>query len=151
MTVCAGPKSILNVKATLERLESLGVPVIGYQSDYLAGFHLRTSPYGVPIRAESSQEIVEVFKAQRALSLTQGILVSNPVSKGIDENRLKTWLMEAHNQANKQQLSGKDVTPFLLAKLAELSNGQTVTVNTQLLEENARLAAHIASSLCELA
>ena len=147
ITICAGPKSILNVKATLERLESLGVPVIGFKSDFLAGFHLQTSPYEVPIRAESSEDIVNVFDKQRHLDLPQGILVSNPVSKGLDEADLKAWLVEAHRQVAKEHLSGKDVTPFLLSKLAELSKGETVNVNLRLLEENAQLAAHIAQNL----
>ncbi|MCA9838242.1 MAG: pseudouridine-5'-phosphate glycosidase [Trueperaceae bacterium] len=147
ITVCAGPKSILNVKATLERLESLGVPVIGYKNDYLAGFHLQTSPYRVPVRADSSLEIKKIYQMQSALGLKQGLLISNPVSEGIDEQELKNWLMEAHRQAQKQGLIGKDTTPFLLAKLAELSKGETVTVNLKLLRENARLAAQIALDL----
>jgi pseudouridine-5'-phosphate glycosidase len=149
ITVCAGPKSILNIKATLERLESLGVSVIGYQSDYLAGFHLETSPYEVPIRADSEAEILGVYEQQRSLQLNQGILVTKPVSKGIPEEKLKSWLIEAHAQASNQHLRGKDVTPFLLAKLAELSQGESVSVNLRLLEENAALAARIALALSQ--
>lgn len=149
LTVCAGPKSILNVKATLERLESLGVPVIGYQSDYVAGFHLQHSPYRAPVRLDSVAEIARVFAIQRQLKLEQGLLVSNPVSKAIQEDKLKNWLREAHQQAQEQELSGKDVTPFLLAKLAELSNGETVEINLRLLKENATLAAEIAVELAK--
>ncbi len=147
ITVCAGPKSILNVKASLERLETLGVPVIGYKSDYLAGFHLPHTSYSIPVRAESAKEIAAIFSTQKSLSLAQGLLISNPVSKGLNEVDLKIWLAEAHKQAQAKALSGKDVTPFLLGKLAELSNGETVKVNLRLLKENAALAAKIALEL----
>ncbi len=147
ITVCAGPKSILNVKATLERLESLGVPVMGYQSDYLAGFHLRQTPYEIPIRVDSAIEIANTYAAQRELALKQGILVTKPVSEGIKEAELKGWLVEAHRQAQKESLVGKDITPFLLSKLAELSKGKTVDVNLRLLKENAQLATEIAKTL----
>lgn len=147
VTVCAGPKSILNVKATLERLESLGVPVMGYQSDYLAGFHLRQTPYEIPIRVDSATEIANTYAAQRELELKQGILVTKAVSEGIEEAELKGWLVEAHRQAQRQSLVGKDITPFLLSKLAELSKGKTVDVNLRLLKENAQLATEVAKTL----
>jgi pseudouridine-5'-phosphate glycosidase len=147
ITVCAGPKSILNVKATLERLESLGVLVVGYKSDYLAGFHLPHTHYAIPLRAESAKEIANIFKMQQSLKLSQGLLVSNPVSEGLNEAALKTWLTEAHKQVQAKALSGKDVTPFLLGELAELSKGETVKVNLRLLNENAALAAKIALEL----
>ena len=147
VTVCAGPKSILNVKATLERLETLGVPVIGYQTDYLAGFHLPNTPYKIPIRVESPWDIAQIFGKQTNLKLVQGLLVSKPVSQGIASEKLQVWLNDAQQQAQAAKLSGKDLTPFLLAKLAELSQGETVTVNLRLLQENAALAAQIALEL----
>ena len=89
ITVCAGPKSILNVKATLERLETYGVPVVGYRSDYLAGFHLPQTSYKLPTRAESAQEIAKALLALEFLKMNSGLLVSNPVSQGIDPKELE--------------------------------------------------------------
>ena len=150
ITVCAGPKSILNVKATLERLETYGVPVVGYRSDYLAGFHLSQTSYKLPARAESAQDIAKSFIAQELLKINSGLLVSNPVSQGIDPKELESWLSQAHTLASQQNVQGKDVTPFLLSSLAELSQGKTVTVNLRLLKENTELATHIALALSSM-
>jgi pseudouridylate synthase len=150
ITVCAGPKSILNVKGTLERLESYGVPVVGYRSDYLAGFHLAQTPHKLPARLETPDDIARAFVAQRNLKLSPGLLISNPVSQGIDQKNLELWLEQAHALAKAQQTQGKDVTPFLLSTLADLSQGKTVEVNLRLLKENAELAAKIALALAQL-
>ncbi len=147
ITVCAGPKSILNQGGTLERLETLGVPVIGYQTNKLAGFHTPQTSLTVAISADSPEGIASIYLAQQALGLKQGLLVAKPVSEGIPAATLRGWLNDAHEQAAQGRLSGKDVTPFLLAKLAELSDGKTVEVNLRLLRENAHLAAQIAKSL----
>lgn len=147
VTVCAGPKSILDVRATLERLESLGVPIVGYQSDLLAGFHVPLTAHSIPNRADSPEAIARILNTQIELELRQGILVSNPVSEGLDEGRLSEWINEAYTRAYARGKRGKDITPFLLSELAELSNGETVTVNLRLLQENAQLAAAIARAL----
>jgi pseudouridylate synthase len=146
ITVCAGPKSILNVAATLERLETLGVPVLGYRSDYLAGFHVPQTNLALATRCDDASEIAMCFLRHRQFGLGGGILVSNPVSEGLDPDALDRWLAEAHQRAG-AQVSGKDVTPFLLAQLAELSGGESVTINLRLLKENAVLAAEIAGAL----
>ncbi len=150
ITVSAGAKSILDVKGTLERLETYGVPVLGYRSDKLAGFHVQQTPYKLPARVETSEEIARAFIAQRKLKLTAGLLVSNPVSQGIDPLTLEAWLDRAHEQARSREITGKDVTPFLLSQLAELSNDKTVEVNLRLLQENAALAAKVALALAAL-
>ena len=147
ITVCAGPKSILDVGATLERLESLGVPVLGYQSDYLAGFHVPLTTRALPNRIESPGEAAQILAVQRELGLRQGILVSNPVSRGLDAELLDDWIYKAYAEAYEEGLKGRDITPFMLAKLNELSGGDTVSVNLLLLEENARLAAKIALTI----
>lgn len=149
VTVCAGPKSVLDAAATLERLESLGVPVIGYRSDKLAGFYLPQTELKLPARCESASQIAACFAQHRRLGLTGGILVSKPVSAGLDPEALAGWLAEAHRRAQ-SQVSGKDVTPFLLSQLAELSGGATVDVNLRLLTENAALAAEIAVALTQV-
>ena len=147
ITVCAGPKSILNVRATLERLESLGVSVIGYKSDYLAGFHVPLSDHELPNRADTPSEVVATLRAQRRLELRQGILVSNPVSTGLDADKLDTWIHRAYTSAYEEGLRGRDITPYMLSSIAKSSGGETVKVNLRLLEENAELAAALAVEL----
>lgn len=149
ITVCAGPKSILDVGATLERLESLGVPVVGYRSDRVAGFHTPHTEYSAPARADTPADVVQIFRTHQALGLPGGILVTKPVSSGLDAGELSTWIARAEDDARAEGLRGKDTTPFLLARLAELSDGATVAVNTRLLRENAQLAAQIATAHTE--
>jgi pseudouridylate synthase len=150
ITVSAGAKSILDVKGTLERLESLGVPVLGYRSDKLAGFHVSETPYKLPARVETTEEIARAFIMQRKLKLAPGLLISNPVSQGIDPLTLESWLDLAHERVRQHDMTGKDVTPFLLAQLADISNNKSVEVNVRLLQENAALAAKIALALATL-
>ena len=147
LTVCAGPKSILDAAATLERLESLGVPVVGYRSDRLAGFVVPQADLPVPSRVESPHEAARMLQAQHALGLTAGVVLSNPVSEGIAPDRFAAWLERARADLLERGLRGRDATPYLLARLAELSEGATVEVNLRLLEANAALAAQVAASL----
>ncbi|MDZ7707228.1 MAG: pseudouridine-5'-phosphate glycosidase [Trueperaceae bacterium] len=147
VTVCAGPKSILDAAATLERLESAGVPVLGYRSDRLAGFHVPTTDLPVAARVNEPSEVAAVKRAQDALALDRAILISNPVSSGLDPDRLRSWLDAARRDAEAEGVHGKDATPFLLDALARRSDGATVEVNVRLLHENAVLAARIALAL----
>ncbi len=147
VTVCAGPKSILDAAATLERLESAGVPVLGYRSDRLAGFHVPTTDLPVAARVNEPSEIAAVKRAQDALGLDRAILISNPVSSGLDAGRLRSWLDASRRDAQAAGVHGKDATPFLLDALARRSDGATVEVNVRLLHENAALAARIALAL----
>lgn len=149
VTVCAGPKSVLNVPATLERLETLGVPVVGYQSDRLAGFHVPTTDLEVPIRADTPEEVAAIEEAQRTIGLGSGVLVSQPVDEGLSPDDVHSWIDDARRDAAAQRIRGKAVTPHLLAAIAERSGGQTVTVNVRLLERNATLAAQIARALAQ--
>ncbi len=149
ITVCAGPKSILNVEATLERLESLAVATIGYKSDKLAGFHSSLTDLNLSARADSAKEIADIYVVQQSLGLN-GLLISNPVKNGMAKEKLDKWLAQAHKEAKAENLKGKTVTPFLLAKLAEVSNNETVEVNLRLLEQNAHLGAKIAIEVAKL-
>ena len=149
VVVCAGAKSILNVTATKERLETLGVPILGYQSDFLAGFHTPLTDLPVPVRVDSPAEVAACYFAQGELGLPHALLVSQPLTPGIDADVLRGWLEQAHQDAHAQSLHGHAVTPFLLARLAECSDGQTVRVNRQLLVNNAQLAAHIAKPIAD--
>ena len=146
ITVCSGPKSFLNASATLERLESLGVPTVGYRSSYLAGFHVPETTLPLPSQLDTPNEIAEAFEQHLSLGGT-GLLVSNPVSKGLSSEELKIYLSVADNEAIASGIRAQEITPFLLNRLAELSEGRTVKVNLQILEENAILAAQVATSL----
>ncbi|MEJ2287434.1 MAG: pseudouridine-5'-phosphate glycosidase [Deinococcales bacterium] len=147
LTVCAGPKSILDAAATLERLESLGVPVVGYRSDRLAGFVVREIDLPLPARIDTPEEAARLVRAQRTLQLDGAVVLSNPVSKGVDPASFTAWLRAAERDLEAQGVQGRDTTPFLLSRLAELSGGATLEANLRLLEENARLAAQVAVGL----
>jgi pseudouridine-5'-phosphate glycosidase len=147
ITVCAGPKSILDAASTLERLESLGVAVVGYRSERLAGFHLPETDLELPIRCDRPEQIATAYRAHRAIGLAGGLLVSNPVSQGLDPDDLERALVGARRSAAERGIRGKASTPFLLAELAERTEGRSVEVNLRLLHENAALASEIAASL----
>ena len=147
VTVCAGAKSVLDVPATVERLETAGVPILGWRSDRLAGFHVPLGDLPIAERVESVDDIVRTFLAHRALGLPGGVLVSQPVAEGLDPDDLERWLADAHADVRAGGARGKDVTPALLAALAVRSNGATVDVNVRLLEANARLATEVAVAL----
>ncbi len=144
LTVCAGPKSILDAAATTERLETLGVPVVGYRSQHLAGFVVPETDIPLPARVETPEEAAAVLRSQEALGLSAGVIISNPVSAGLSREEFDGWLSRARQAAASKHVRGRDTTPYLLAALAELSEGDTLKVNLRLLEENARLAARIA-------
>ena len=149
LTVCSGPKSILDVAATLERLESLGVPTVGYRSDRLAGFHLPETEHPLPARLDTPESLARAFAIHHEIG-EGGFVVSNPVSEGLTRAELDGYLAEARRSARAAGVRGKDTTPFLLAQLAELSAGRTVEVNLRLLRENAALAARVAVALVRL-
>jgi pseudouridylate synthase len=148
--VCAGAKSILNLPATLERLETLGVPVVGYGTDVFPAFHSAESPYTVPSRLDTPQQIAAAFRAARALSLHQALMVMNPIKDGLPFNQVQTWVEAANHEARREGIHGKDLTPFLLRRISSLSNGETDRVNGVLLRANARLGGQIAVALADL-
>ncbi len=144
LVVCAGPKSILDASATLERLETLGVPVVGYRSRFLAGFVVPLTKLPLPSIVRTPQQAADVLQAQRALGLSAGVVLSRPVSVGLSAEEFAGLLAEAQASAQREGVHGRDTTPFLLEALATLSEGRTLEVNLRLLEENARLAAEVA-------
>ena len=148
--VCAGAKSILNLPATLERLETLGVPVIGYGTDVFPAFHSAESPYSVPSRLDTPQEIAAAFRVARALNLHQALMVMNPIKDGLPFNQVQTWVEAANHEARREGVHGKYLTPFLLRRISSLSNGETDRVNGVLLRANARLGGEIAVALAGL-
>ncbi|WP_456448287.1 pseudouridine-5'-phosphate glycosidase [Oceanithermus sp.] len=147
VVVSSGPKSILDLGATLERLESYGVGVVGFKTMFLPAFHSPDSPFELPATVWSEAEAAAAWRAARALGLESATLVFHPVSEGIPYRQVKAWVDRANEEARAAGIGGKDLTPYLLRRLSELSGGRTDEVNLRLLEENARLAAHIAREL----
>ncbi|MCS6867349.1 MAG: pseudouridine-5'-phosphate glycosidase [Thermus sp.] len=149
LVVASGPKAILDLRATLERLETLGVVLVGYRTDRLPAFFSPSSPFPVPARVETPLEAARVYLEARELGLGAVLLV-NPVSQGLPFERVAAWVEEASHQAAREGIYGKALTPYLLRRLSELSRGETDRVNGLLLRENARLAAQVALALSGL-
>ena len=152
MVVCAGAKSILDLGLTLEYLETHGVPVIGYGTEELPAFYTRKSGFAVDYRIDSPAELAAAFKASLEMGLKGGMLVTNPIPEefSMDPAVINKAIDEAIAQANAQGIHGKESTPFLLAKVKELTGGDSLDSNIQLVFNNARLAAQTAAELCKL-
>jgi pseudouridine-5'-phosphate glycosidase len=150
--VCAGVKAILDLPLTREVLETQGVPVIGYGSDTMAAFYSRTSGLRVDVRVDTPQEAARVVRARWELGLGSGILVTVPVpmEDEIPSDEIEDAIAQAIREAEAQAIAGGALTPFVLARLAELTNGRSVHTNMSLLLNNARVAARIAVHLAEL-
>ncbi len=149
IVVSAGAKAILDIPKTLEVLETRGVPVVAYRSDVMPAFWSPTSAHRAPLRLDEADAIARFFQIRQALGLGGGMLVANPVpaEHAIEEPRMNDWILRAQAAADAAGISGKEVTPFLLAKIVELSGGDSLRTNIALVENNARLAARIAIAL----
>jgi pseudouridine-5'-phosphate glycosidase len=149
VVVCAGVKSILDVGATLERLETLSVPVVGYGTDRLAGFYLADSGHPVPWREDEPGAIAAIQRARRALGLPQALIVANPLPGELqmDPALHERVLAEALAAAAAAGVSGKEATPFVLGRFHDRTDGESVRVNVALVLRNATLAARIARAL----
>ncbi len=149
IVVSAGAKAILDIEKTLEVLETRGVPVVGYRSDSMPAFWSRTSPYRAPLRLDEAADIAAFFKTRRALGIEGGMLVANPIEAEheIGFDAMSVHIKAAQAAAEKEGIAGKSVTPYLLGKIVELSNGASLKTNIALVENNARLAAEIARAL----
>lgn len=147
--ICAGAKAILDLPRTLEYLETRGVPVLGYQTDHLPAFWSATSPWRVPLRVESAEEIASVAAARGRLGLDGGMLIANPipVADEIPFGTMKILVDQVLEEARLQKVEGKAVTPFLLSRLLTLSEGRSLTANIALVRNNVRLAAAIARAM----
>ena len=152
MVVCAGAKSILDLGLTLEYLETHGVPVIGYGTKELPAFYTRKSGFAVDYELDSPAELAAAFKASQDMGLKGGMLVTNPIPEefSMDPAVINKAIDEAIAAANAQGIHGKESTPFLLAKVKELTGGDSLDSNIQLVFNNARLAAQTAAELCKL-
>lgn len=151
--VCAGAKAILDLPRTLEYLETKGVPVLGYKTDYLPAFFSSTSDNKLNTRVESAEEIANIMKVSHDLDLQGGILVTNPIPKEheIPHEEIDQIIAKALEEERKAGVHGKDSTPFLLAKIVELSGGRSLQANIELVYNNARLGAEIAVAYAKLA
>lgn len=150
MVICAGAKSILDLGLTLEYLETKGVPVIGYGTDELPAFYTRRSGFSVDYRVDTPQELAAMFSAQLEMGLRGGMLVTNPIPEeySMDKAVIDSAIEQALAEAKTAGIHGKETTPFLLAKVVELTGGDSLDSNIQLVLNNARLAAKTAAELC---
>jgi len=152
MVVCAGAKSILDLGLTLEYLETKGVPVIGYGTKELPAFYSRHSGFAVDYELDTPEELAKVFHVKQVMGLKGGMLVTNPIPEAysMDHKVIDAAIDEAIREAKEQGIHGKETTPFLLAKVKDLTGGNSLDANIQLVYNNARLAAQTACQLSRL-
>ncbi len=149
MVVSAGVKALLDIPKTLEVLETLGVPVVGFETDEFPAFWSRQSGLPCPLRLDDPAEIAKFHQMRQTLGLEGGMMVANPVPEAdeIPRNEMETDILEAIDEANRRNVTAKDVTPFVLSRIAELTRGRSLQTNIALVKNNARLAAKVASAL----
>ncbi len=147
--ICAGAKSILDLGLTMEYLETKGVPVIGYQTDVLPAFFTRTSEFPLNLRADDVDSIASTLKVQWDLGLKGGAVIANPIPEehAMDEQFINGIIETALKEADERKIAGKDVTPFMLGKVKELTGGKSLEANIALVKNNAVVGAKIAVSL----
>ncbi|NHN84106.1 pseudouridine-5-phosphate glycosidase [Acetobacter musti] len=147
--VCAGAKALLDLRRTLEFLETQGVPVVGYKTSDFPAFWSRSSGLPVPLRADSAADIAAMISMRRTLRLEGGVVVANPVPEQdeIPQAEIEALITRAVGEALEAGISGKAVTPYLLSRMLELTDGRSLRTNVALVLSNARLAAQIARAL----
>ena len=152
MVVCAGAKAILDLGLTLEYLETKGVPVIGYGTEELPAFYTRSSGFGVDYRLDTPAELAAAFHAQREMGLKGGMLVTNPIPEAysMDHEIINKAIDQAVAECKAQGVHGKETTPFLLARVKDLTGGDSLESNIQLVYSNAKVAAQAACELAKL-
>lgn len=147
--VCAGAKSILDIGKTLQFLETEGVPVLGYQTDHFPAFYLESSGFNVDYRMNTVEELASFVRTKYEVGMEGGIVVGNPIptEHALDQQIFDAALVQAHEQADKLNIQGKDVTPFLLDAIKKLTEGKSLESNIELVLNNARLGAELAAAL----
>lgn len=150
--VSAGAKAILDLPLTMEVLETLGVPVLGYQTEELPAFYTRKSGLKVDYVIKDTKDAAKIIKAKRDLKLDGGVLITNPIPEeySMDPEVINKAIDEAVKEMDAQGIKGKDCTPYLLAKIAEITGGSSLDSNIQLVYNNAAVGAEIAKELCNL-
>ena len=150
MVICAGAKSILDLGLTLEYLETHGVPVLGYGTKELPAFYTRKSGFSVDYEIDSPEELAAVFRAQREMGMKGGILVTNPIPEeySMDPDVINKAINEAIEDSVRDGIHGKETTPYLLAKVKDITGGDSLESNIRLVFNNAALAAKTAAAIC---
>ena len=151
MVICAGAKSILDLGLTLEYLETKGVPVIGYGTDELPAFYTRKSGFGVDYRIDTPEELAAAFQAKLDMGLRGGMLVTNPIPEeySMDPDVINKAIDEAIEESKRLGIHGKQTTPFLLAKVKDITGGDSLASNIRLVYNHAQLAAKTAAALAK--
>jgi pseudouridylate synthase len=149
IVICAGAKAILDLPATIEYLETMAVPVVGFQTDTFPAFYSRDSGLKVSVNLGTPDEIVKLARAHWDLGMRSAILVAQPVPAGdeIPKAEVDYYILQASQEAIKKEVHGQELTPFLLQRISELTNGRSLRSNLALLLNNARLAAQIAKAM----
>jgi pseudouridine-5'-phosphate glycosidase len=152
MVVCAGAKSILDLGLTLEYLETKGVPVIGFGTKELPAFYTRQSGFSVDYRIDTAQELAKAFKVQNELGFKGGMLVANPIPEeyAMPLDTINAAIDQAIAESVEKGIKGKETTPFLLARVAELTGGNSLASNIRLVYNNAKVAAQTAVHYCNM-
>lgn len=147
--VCSGAKIVLDLPATREWLETHGITVVGYDCDELPAFYSRRSGLPIDVRADSPLEVARIITAQRSLGLPNALLVTVPIPEAfeVSSELLNKVLDESLKESERQKIAGRELTPFLLSRMSEQSEGSTLRANIALLENNARVASEIALAL----
>lgn len=150
--VCAGAKSILDIGLTLEYLETMGVPVVGFGTEEMPAFYTRKSGFGVDYRIDNPEELASAIKSKWDLQLNGGVVVANPIPEEhqIDYDLINDAIENALAEAEEKGIKGKESTPFLLAKVKDITKGDSLEANIQLVYNNARLGANLAVELSKL-
>ncbi|HEY3040985.1 MAG TPA: pseudouridine-5'-phosphate glycosidase [Pyrinomonadaceae bacterium] len=151
VVVCSGAKIVLDLPATREWLETYGITVLGYQCNEMPAFYSRSSGLPVDLRVDSPDEVAQIFREQQALGIERALLVTVavPAESEVPAAILERALDAALQEAESQQVAGRELTPFLLSRMAQVSEGATLKANIALLENNARIAALIAAALAD--
>ncbi|MCM3079351.1 pseudouridine-5'-phosphate glycosidase [Brevibacillus invocatus] len=146
--VCAGAKSILDLGRTLEYLETQGVPVVGYRTDEFPSFFARKSGFGVDFRMDTPEQVGTLMDTKWKLGMEGGMIIANPVpeSDAMDHNKIEAVIQQALTEAKENNIAGKKVTPFLLDKVKQLTEGKSLQTNIALVKHNAAVAAQIAAA-----
>ena len=149
MVICAGAKSILDLGLTLEYLETKGVPVIGYGTEELPAFYTRKSGFRVDYRVDTPEELASAFKAKQEMGLGGGMLVTNPIPEeySMDKAVIDAAIDQAVEECRQKEIRGKETTPFLLARIKDITGGDSLEANIALVLNNARLAARVAACM----
>jgi pseudouridine-5'-phosphate glycosidase len=149
IVVCSGAKIVLDLPATREWLETHSVTVVGYECDAMPAFYSRASDHPVDVRCDSPEEVAQIFRTQQELGLDSALLVTVPVpaEAEVESSLLEKVLEDSLAEAERQKIGGRDLTPFLLSRMANQSEGATLRANIALLERNAKVAAQIAEAV----